>query len=59
MTKFQFHVLIALGLLILADNAIGFKFHVYWCLVYVFTIFAIFDAWEMAKIDLLKTKKRI
>lgn len=49
MTKFQFHVLIALGFLILAEQAVGFTFHVYWFLVYLFTIFALFDAYKIAQ----------
>lgn len=47
MTKFQFHVLIALGFLILAEQAVGFIFHVYWFLVYLFTIFALFDCYKI------------
>lgn len=47
MTKFQFHFLIALGFLIIAENAVGFRFHVYWFLVYLFTIFALFDVYKL------------
>ena len=56
MTKFQFHVLIALGFLILAQNAKDFTFHVYWCLVYIFTVFAVFDAVKVAQEENLKNK---
>jgi len=47
MTKFQFHVLLALGFLHLAEGATGLVFHVYWFLVYLFAIFALFDVYKM------------
>lgn len=47
MTKFQFHVLIALCFLIVAESATGFRFHIYWFLVYLFTIFALFDCYKI------------
>lgn len=56
MTKFQFHVLIALALLILASSAVGVLFHVYWCLVYIFTVFAIFDCIKIAREENFKNK---
>jgi hypothetical protein len=47
MTKFQFHVLLALGFLHLSQDALGFPFYVYWFLVYLFTVFALFDIYKI------------
>lgn len=57
MTKFQFHCLIALGFLILSEQAVGFTFHIYWLLTFIFTVFAIFDIIKIAHEENLKNQE--
>lgn len=57
MTKFQFHVLISLALVIITFHLTGLMWHIIWCLVYIFTVFAIFDCIKVAQEENLKNKR--
>lgn len=46
MTKFQFHVILVLLFLQLAQNAVGFVIYVFWFFVYLFALFVFLDVYK-------------
>jgi hypothetical protein len=46
MTKFQFHVILTVGFLHLAQGATGFTNLVFWFLVYLFAMFSFYDIYK-------------
>ncbi len=59
MTKFQFHVILVLAFLHLAQDAVGFMMYVFWFFVYLFAMFVFLDVYKEEQEKAFKNRHRI